>query len=179
MIFVLVTPKLREVSTARSDLDQARNDQKTLESRIAVLTDAQEQAPKARRQIRRVNKQIPTVADQPGLILFLNNAATDAGLTLASFSPSTPAFDPTTGLSVIQVSVSASGTYFDITDFLYKIETFPRSAKVTSVALSGGEGGGGGVPELTLATTIEVYTSDTSAGPGSTPGATTEIPAGP
>src|SRR5439155_107433 len=115
----------------------------------------------------KVHNRIPPTADEPGLILLLQNAAISAGIDLVSLSPGTPVLDTTSGLSKITVSVSATGTYFDVTDFMYQIETLPRAAIVTNLSLAPGGTGGTGVPLLTLTATVQTYTSDTSAGPGS------------
>jgi Tfp pilus assembly protein PilO len=102
----------------------------------------------------------------------LQNAAISAGIDLVSLSPGTPVFDTASGLSKIVVGVSATGTYFDVTDFMYQIETLPRAAIVTNLSLAPGETSQTGVPLLTLTASIQTYTSDTSAGPGSEPGPT-------
>jgi Tfp pilus assembly protein PilO len=69
--------------------------------------------------------------------------------------------------------VSAIGTYSDVTAFSYRIETLPRAAKITALSLSPGATTTTGTsPPLTMTATIEAYTSDTSAGPGSEPGPT-------
>ena len=102
----------------------------------------------------------------------LQNAAINAGIDLVSLSPGTPALDTTSGLSKITVAVSASGTYFDVTDFMYQIETLPRAAIVTNLSLAPGQTSQTGMPLLTLTATVQTYTSDTSAGPGSEPGPT-------
>ena len=165
MIFVLVLPKLGQVSDAKKQLEAARAKQSTLESQLRALQDAKNAAPVAQKTIDRVNQEIPPTADLPGLILLLQNAATSSGIDLVTITPSTPAFDATTGLSTISVSVSATGTYFALTEYLYKIETLPRAAKVLSITLSPGE-----TSALTMAATLDMFTADTSAGPGSSPG---------
>ena len=173
VILLLVLPKMGQVSTAQQSLDEARREGQTLESQLRALEDAKAAAPQARKTIAEVHKRIPPVADEPGLILLLQHAAIDAGIDLVSLSPGNPTLDPATNLSTIPVSVSATGTYFDITEFMYQIETLPRAAIVQSIALAPGEASGTtGVPILTLTATIQTYTSDTSAGPGSEPGPT-------
>ena len=102
----------------------------------------------------------------------LPGAIRGIGIDLVSLSPGTPVLDTTSGLSKITVGVSATGTYFDVTDFMYQIETLPRAAVVTNLSLAPGEASQTGVPLLTLTATIQTYTSDTSAGPGSEPGPT-------
>jgi len=172
MVLLLVLPKMSQVSTAQDQLDQAQRDQQTLESRKSALEDAKAAAPQARKIIAEVNQRIPATAEEPGLILLLQNAAISAGIDLVSLSPGTPVFDAASGLSKIAVGVSATGTYFDVTDFMYQIETLPRAAIVTNLSLAPGETSQTGVPLLTLSATIQTYTTDTSAGPGSEPGPT-------
>jgi type IV pilus assembly protein PilO len=173
MILLLVLPKMGQVSQAQSTLDETTREGQTLESREKALQDAKDAAPQARKAIAELHKRIPPVADEPGLILLLQNAAIDAGIDLVSLSPGNPALDATTNLSTIDVSVSATGTYFDITEFMYQIETLPRAAIITSASLAPGAASGTtGIPLLTLTATVRTYTSDTSAGPGSEPGPT-------
>jgi Tfp pilus assembly protein PilO len=172
MVLLLVLPKMGQVSQAQDQLDQAKGEQQTLESRKSALDDAKAAAPQARKTIAEVHKRIPPTADEPGLILLLQNAAIGAGIDLVSLSPGNPVLDATSGLSKIAVGVSATGSYFDVTDFMYQIETLPRAAIVTNLSLSPGETSQTGVPNLTLTATIQTYTSDTSAGPGSEPGPT-------
>ena len=172
MVLLLVLPKMGQVSEAQNQLDQEQRDQQTLESRKSALEDAKAAAPQARKTIAEVHKRIPPTADEPGLILLLQNAAISAGIDVLSLSPGTPVLDTTSGLSKITVGVSATGTYFDVTDFMYQIETLPRAAIVTNLSLAPGETSQTGVPLLTLTASIQTYTSDTSAGPGSEPGPT-------
>jgi type IV pilus assembly protein PilO len=173
VILLLVLPKSHQVSEAQNQLDETRRQGQVLESRRQALEDAKAQAPQARKTIAEVNRRIPPVADEPGLILLLQHAAIDAGIDLVSLSPGNPAFDAETNLSTIDVNVSATGTYFDVTEFMYQIETLPRAALVTNMSLSpGAASASSGVPLLTLTATVRTYTSDTSAGPGSEPGPT-------
>jgi Tfp pilus assembly protein PilO len=168
-----------QVSEAREELDAAVSQNQTLQSQLAALRDARDREPEARAIIAEVERQIPSVADEPGLLLLLKNAATESGLTVASFTPATPVFDPNLNLSVISVGVNATGTYFDITEFLFRVQTLPRAAKTTGISLApAGDAGVGAVPTLTLTATVNVYTTDTSAGPGSIPGPTTDAPPG-
>ena len=118
-------------------------------------------------------QKIPPTADEPGLLQLINLAALDSGLDLTTLSPSPPVFDATTGLSTIVIPMSAQGTYNEVTEFTYQIETLPRAAKITSIALApSGPTDSLGSQLLTVTLQINAYTSDTSAGPGSTPGPT-------
>jgi Tfp pilus assembly protein PilO len=184
LFLFLVSPKMGEVSQARTELEDARNEQQTLESQLSALEDARNGAGEARQIIAEVDRQIPPTADLPGLILLLQNAAVGSGLDLVTVTPGTPAFNATSGLSAIPVTVNGTGSYFDVAEFLFRIETLPRAAKTLTVTLAPGGGDDEGTtttttigsPELTMTASVELYTSDTSAGPGSIPGPTTEAP---
>ncbi|GIU96545.1 MAG: hypothetical protein KatS3mg013_0348 [Actinomycetota bacterium] len=177
LVVVLVLPKMSEVSAARAELEEAEREQVTLESRLRALEEARDQAPTSREIIREIERQIPPTADLPGLILLLQNAAVGSGLDLVTLTPGTPAFDETTGLSTIDVAITAEGSYFDVAEFMFRIETLPRAARATSLSLSpAGESDTAGSPTLSFAGNVTLFTSDTSAGPGSIPGPTTEVP---
>jgi Tfp pilus assembly protein PilO len=169
-IFFLVLPKMNQVSSANDQLAQAESQEGTLRSQLAALQQAQQDAPEARETIRRVDQAIPPTVDQQGFILLLQNAADQAGVDLFTITPGGPTPDPATGLTVIDNSVTVTGSYFAITEFLFDIETLPRAAKVSSLTLAPADSGTSA--GLTGSAVVTIYTTDTSAGPGSTPGPT-------
>jgi len=172
LVVFLVLPEMGKVSKAKDDLASAQAKEQTLTVQQRALEDTKANAAANRKTIREVHHKIPPTADEPGLLLLVNGAMLDSGLDLTNISPSTPTFDDTTGLSTITLSVTATGTYSDVTAFTYRIETLPRAAKITSLTLTPGETTSTGSPLLAMSATIEAYTSDTSAGPGSDPGST-------
>lgn len=184
LVFFLVLPKMGQVSEANETLAAAEAQQGTLESQLAALEQAEIAAPEARATIQDVERQIPPTADEPGLLLLIKNAAARSAVTLTTLTPGTPALG-TGGLSTIPLAITASGNYFQLTEFLYSLETLPRAAKVLNVAL--GPSGGGDEAATTTTTTVTnllelqanvvLYTSDQSAGPGSEPGPTEDAAA--
>ena len=179
LVFFLVLPKMSQVTEAQDTLSAAESEQTSLESQLQALQQAEIEAPEARKTIEDVDRKIPLIADLPGMILLLNNAATRASVSLLTITPATPVADPTTGLSSINVSVTAEGSYFAITEFLFNIETLPRAAKVLTLepVARGRVDTFSTVPTLSATGTMVLYTQDTSAGPGSAPGPD-EAPAG-
>ena len=178
MVFLLVLPKMNEVSSANADLDTARAQQSTLESQLAALEQAEAAAPEARAAIQEVERRIPPTVDESGLLLLLKNAALRAGVDVPERAFGTPALDEASGLSTIPLTLTANGTYFQLAEFLYTIETLPRVAKSLTVSLSSA----GDATDTTttilnllqMQLSVVLYTSDQSAGPGSEPGPTTD-----
>ena len=185
MVFFLVLPKMGQVGDAEEELAAAQGQQGTLESQLAALEQAELAAPEARATIQEVERLIPPTADEPGLLLLIKNAAARSAVTLSNLTPGTPTLDATSGLSTISLAITASGNYFQLTEFLYSIETLPRAAKVVNVTLAPGGAEGDAATTTTTVTnllqlqaSVILYTSDQSAGPGSEPGPTDDAAGG-
>jgi Tfp pilus assembly protein PilO len=179
-VFFLVLPKSADISKAKEDLATAQQQESSLRVQLQALQEAQQAAPQTKREIQKVETQIPPTADLPALIRLLREAADRAAVDLFQFSPSTPVLDPSGTFSTIATSVNVTGSYFSLDEFLFRLESLPRAAKVTNVTLAPGAASTGTSSTTTTSTagtlsmqlTVEFYTSDLSAGPGSAPGPT-------
>jgi Tfp pilus assembly protein PilO len=171
VLFFLVLPRIGQVQDANDSLTEAQAQQATLGAQLAALQQAEVEAPINRETIRKVQQAIPPTVDQQGFILLVQNAALQSSIDVVTVTPSNPIFDPATGLSVVTNSMTVTGGYFAVTEFLFKIETLPRAAKTTAVSVSPSPTDTNS-SLLTVTLTVDMYTSDQSAGPGSTPGPT-------
>jgi Tfp pilus assembly protein PilO len=176
----LVRPKMSQVSEAQVELEAAQDEEIVLEAQLRTLQDAQAAAPETERQIALIEDQVPPTADLPALIRLLQSAADRAAVDFFSFTPATPVADATGQFSTISSSITVTGGYFSIDEFLFLIETLPRAAKGVSISVApgGGDAAVGTSQTLTLLATVEFYTTDISAGPGSIPGPTGGTPTG-
>jgi Tfp pilus assembly protein PilO len=171
LIVFLVLPKLHDISSAQSSLTAAQTENSTLNSQLNALDQAKQEAVKNKAIIANVQRQIPPTVDLPSIFLLMQNAAVRAGVQLSTMTPTTPVADPTTGLTAVSMTFTATGTYFALTEYLYNLQTLPRVAKVQNVTLSSSTSSSG-VSGLSMTGAVTLYTSDTSAGPGSEPGPT-------
>jgi Tfp pilus assembly protein PilO len=171
LIFLLVLPKMREVSETEEQLQAAQDQEIALAAQLQSLEQAQEEAPETEQDIAVIDDAIPPTADLPALFRLLDSAASRAAVDFFAFTPGTPLVDPTSQYSTIPSQVTVTGGYFAIDEFLFLLETLPRAAKVTTVAVTGTTTTGGTTTSsLQLQMTVEFFTTDTSAGPGSVPG---------
>lgn len=169
-VVFMVLPKMSAVSVKKEEVVQAQAEEEQLLVQLRALQDAQAQAPETRREISAVENKVPPVADLPGLIRLLRDAADRATVDLFQFSPNAPVLDPTGQFSTISTAVNVTGSYFSVDAFLFRLETLTRAAKVTNVSISPqGAGEGLASDTLSMQLTVEFYTSDLSAGPGSEP----------
>ena len=135
--------------------------------------------PQMKQEISRIQTAIPPTADLPGLTNFLQLAAGRAGVQTVTLTYGQPGLSAQ--FSIIPVSITVEGNFFQLDGYLFRLERLPRAVKVTAVGISQAA-----YPSLSMTVTAEAYTSDTEAGPGSTPGhqapgtiASTEAPAAP
>jgi Tfp pilus assembly protein PilO len=169
---LIVNPKRAQVSEAESALADAQSQELTKVAQRASLQQAEAAAPANRKIIRQVEQQLPPTADPQGFILLLKNAAVKAGVDLSQESIGTPTAGES-GVTIIPIAVTLSGTYFSLDEYLFQLETLPRAAKVVDVSMAPTSEGATTVSgTLSMQASIELYTTDISAGPGSDPGPT-------
>jgi Tfp pilus assembly protein PilO len=173
-VFLLVLPKMDEVSTKEDELHAAEDQEFTLAAQLSALEDAQAAAPETEQEIAAIDAAIPPVADLPSLFRLLQGAADRSAVDFFSFTPGTPVPNAAGSFSTIASQVTVSGGYFAIDEFLFLLETLPRAAKVTTLAVTPSAAATGetttSTSNLQLQVTVEFYTTDLSAGPGSIPG---------
>ena len=173
-VVLLVLPKMGDVSTTEEELQSAEDQEVALAAQLDALQDAEAAAPKTEQEIGAIEEQVPPTAELPNLFRLLQSAADRSAVDFFSFSPGTPAPNAGGTYSSIASQVTVSGGYFAIDEFLFLLETLPRAAKVTTLAVTPSGASTGGTPistsNLQLQVTVEFYTTDVSAGTGSIPG---------
>ncbi len=175
-VFLLVVPKMGEVSTTQDELQTAEDQEVTLAAQLNALQDAQAAAPETEQKIAAIDAQVPPTADLPRLFRQLQGAADRSAVDFFSFTPGTPVPNAAGSFSTIASQVAVSGGYLAIDEFLFLLETLPRAAKVTTLAMTPAAATESttttSTSTLQLQVTVEFYTTDLSAGPGSIPGPT-------
>jgi Tfp pilus assembly protein PilO len=162
---VLVFPKYRQVGAAKEELQEAQEQQLVLETELARLQQAKKNAPQLMRQLAKVRREIPPAADLPGLINLLQDAADVSQVEFFSVAPGLPA---STGQATeVPATVQVIGGFFQVDEFLFRLETLPRAAKVLSVQI--GEGPDQ-APQIQATLSMKFYTTDLTSGPGAPTG---------
>jgi Tfp pilus assembly protein PilO len=171
-VFFLVLPKMNEVSKTQEDVAAAEAKETALRAQLASLKEAEANAPQVKAKIAELSNEVPPTADIPALIRLLTAAADGAAVDFFTVAPGTPQLDPTGAFSSIPTTISVTGGYFSLDNFLFRLESLPRAAKVTSVSITPGGAAppGSAVNALSMQLSVEFFTTDTSAGPGSAPG---------
>jgi Tfp pilus assembly protein PilO len=162
-IFFLVLPKMSEVGEAEDRLTAEQARELPLQTELARLQDASDDAASLRRELARFQRAVPPVADLPGLINEMQTAADVAGVDFFQIDPGTPAPSATGQASEVPASIRVIGGFFPVDEFLFRLETLPRAAKVVSVTVAEGPQA---APQVDVQLEVLFFTTDLEAGPG-------------
>lgn len=187
--FLLFSPTRQKLSDLDDQIAVDKTALATAQQELARLQSYEKTAPQAQVDIMRLSKMLPEDEGIPSMIVELTKTATASGVTLSSISRGTTTEGAPFGIQTVTLAVS--GRFFDIEDFLYRLESFVRFqntsfsvtgrlVQVTTVSLTGGTttttttGATSGVAPLTVAVTLNAYLWGGSVPvPAAVPAATT------
>ena len=86
---------------------------------------AQQLLPLCSQDLLKLNKLIPMDSQVPSMIVELQATANDAGLKFLKIVPVTP-IAGTDGGTIVPIEINVQGEYFDVHDFLYRVENYAR-----------------------------------------------------
>lgn len=177
----LWAPRGRALTDANEREEAAQLAQDDLRVRIARLKAAQRDEPAKRAKLETLRSAIP---DQPNLgqfILDTNEAANRSGIEFLSISPSQPSGGSPEVPAAISLSLSLSGGYFQVLDFINRLSTGPRLVVIDSLNVGGLDPTG----RLSIGMTAKMFTTagaapaagaPTTTTPGAAGGTTTTVP---
>jgi Tfp pilus assembly protein PilO len=196
---LLWSPATKSVKDAKKRATAAQSQQEELQAEITRLKEAQRNEPANQAKLEALRAAIP---DDPALgqfIIDVNDAANRSGIQFVSISPSEPKAPTATASAVpsasgtattattapgtqitssgpapaeIAVSLQIKGGYFQVLDFLNRLDAMPRLVVTDSINVSADEHGG-----LTVGLTSRIFVRSIPAGFAGAP-ATTSTTAG-
>jgi Tfp pilus assembly protein PilO len=146
---LLIRPTRQATAEARADRDTAVAESQTLRDQIKALEALKPKEAELKAQAELAKAEFPATPALPGLVDALQDAASQSGVELGTVAPATPEASTVNPLlAQITTTVSVNGGYFEIQDFLVRLENLvkgsdpsrvaPRSVLVESVSLTGG-----------------------------------------
>jgi hypothetical protein len=194
-MFLLVMPQRDKAKSLSKEI--ASTQQQIVQAR--ALAEQKPAQPIRVADLFKLVKAMPDRLDMPGILLQLNQTASDSGIEFDSISPS-PA-TPGTGYQVVPIALEFNGNFYDLNDFLFRLRNLVsvrggklgatgRLFSVASIDFAEGQSGfpnihallhvnayvyGTGVPASTVAPPLAPSTT-TSTTPTTTTPATTTTP---
>jgi hypothetical protein len=187
-VFLVVLPQKNKAADIGTEI-VATNDQIVQARALAMQKPAQ---PIRVASLFKLVKAMPDGADMTGILLQLNQTATDAGIEFDTITPGDPS--PGTGYQKLGIGLTFMGNYYGLTDFLFRLRSLVtvrggalaatgRLFSVDGIDFAAGVGGfpmisatikvsayiyGGGVPVTPVPGAPTTPTDTTSTAPAST-----------
>jgi Tfp pilus assembly protein PilO len=144
---LLVRPKQQAVAEATADRNAAMAESQALRDQVRALEALKDDAAELRAKAELAKAEFPATPNLPALVEALQDAAGQSGVDLVSITPAAPkASTVQPELAEIATGVNVKGGYFQIQDFLSRVENLvkgadparvpPRSVLVQSVSVS-------------------------------------------
>jgi Tfp pilus assembly protein PilO len=167
--FLLFNPTRQELSDLDQQVESAQSALNVAEQEVVRLESYKKTAPQSRAEIVRLGKMIPVSEDVPGLIIELTKTAEESGVSVTGITRGTTSTGSPFGIQTVTLAVS--GRYFDVEDFLYRIEEYVafrnasfrvtgRLLQVTTLSLAVGTSTTtttSGSPPLTVTIGVNAY----------------------
>jgi Tfp pilus assembly protein PilO len=152
---LLVRPKQQAVAEATADRNSAIAESQSLQDQVRALEALKANAAELRAKAELAKAEFPSTPGLPALVEALEDAAGQAGVDLVSITPAPPNSSTVQPeLAEIATGISVKGSYFQIQDFLSRVESLvkgadptrvpPRSVLVESVSVTSGAAGATG-----------------------------------
>jgi type IV pilus assembly protein PilO len=133
--FLLIAPVRNETVALEEQSAQQQLAVQSLTSQLAILRGQAADLPAQQARLTELKTAMPEGDELAPLVRMLTTAAEETGVRLRTIAPS-PATAGAGQYSQIAMSLSLSGNYFALQQFLGSLEDLPRTFLVTSFALS-------------------------------------------
>lgn len=134
--FLFMSPKSSEISELNDELDAARLETSTLQSRLDELKALEAQEGEFLLGIAEVQSSIPATPDGAALIEDINQIAEDTDVDLLTFSPGLPLPSTIPDLVEIQIQMTFEAPYFKVLSFLFALEDLERLVRVDQISIT-------------------------------------------
>ncbi len=165
--FLLFSPTQSKLSDLDQQTQSAQSALDVANQEVVKLEAYKKTAPQSRAEIVRLGKMLPESEGVPGLIIELTKTADASGVDVTSIARGTTT--PGTPFGIQTLSLQVTGRYFDVEDFLYRLEEYVafrnasfrvtgRLLQVTTLNLTASAGtSSGGSPELAVTIGLNAY----------------------
>jgi Tfp pilus assembly protein PilO len=138
---MLFSPQGSQLSAANSRLDAARQRQTVLRAQLRAVQTAKTAPSTIQAQIDALKQAIPNAPDLAGFIDAANAAASGSGVDFLSLAPSQPSASKGAAVSDLKLSMNVKGSYFQVIDFINRLDSLPRLLVVDGLNLTGDKTG--------------------------------------
>jgi len=140
--FVLYAPLGDDLDSAQAQKTEEQKKTDSLQADLARLQGQKENGAQQQALLRKLDAAVPEQPDLAEFIIQANEIADQSGISFLSIAPTPPAAG-TGGASVIALTISIQGSFFQLQDYLRLLEKLERLVIVDSVTIAASSGDSG------------------------------------
>lgn len=154
----LFSPTGDDLAVAEERRDDAETQLSTLRQQRDRLSLLVEQRPFFQSELESLRAAVPEQRDLAGVLLSVDEAARASGVSFVAFSASEPSGPDAFGLAPITIQMNGDGGYFQVLDFLNRLNRIHRIVVVDQLNLAAESSGEDlGPPRLTWSVGVSTY----------------------
>jgi Tfp pilus assembly protein PilO len=166
--FLLFAPTSSDLNDTRDDVAAAESQKQELENAIRRLKELSANQTQQEADLRTLRAAIPPTPDLGEFILQANEIASASGIDWLSISPSPPVASGAN--STIALSIQVDGGFFQVLDYLNRMEDLDRLVIVDGVSISSGaENAGSGADSSSTGGSSTTFDSGSDSSSGGAP----------
>lgn len=129
-------PTRADISDTREQLATAEQEEQSLRATLQRLEGIEEDRPALESELRRLTAAIPPQPELANFILAAHDIASRAEIDFLSITPAPPEPTPALNISTISMSIRAEGRFFNVLDYLDRLEELERIVVIDELALA-------------------------------------------
>ncbi len=123
--FLIVSPKRDNLSDLNSQVKSENAKYQDNQNKLSHIDEERQGAQQTESDLLKLEKLVPAASQVPSLIADLQKSSADAGVDFLDIKAGAPT-PGSEGLTIIPFELKIEGTYFDVNDFLYRVENYAR-----------------------------------------------------
>jgi len=118
--FLLVSPLRTDIADTNAAIAEQKVKLSEAEAKLAQAQTTRAEGQKNQARLMELAKMVPQADQVPSLLVQIQDLADQSGIDFISISPGDP--DEAGGFQIIPLTLSFSGSYFNLSDFAYRVE---------------------------------------------------------
>lgn len=133
-VFLAIKPKLDDKAEILKEQQGIAKEIETAENALSDARQVKANAADTQARLNRLRQALPEKSHVPALLVDLPQLVGEEDVTLNEFSPE-PAVS-VSGVTKQPIKIAVSGDFFNILEFVYDIQNFPRYMQVNNLLLT-------------------------------------------
>ncbi len=123
--FLIISPKRDNLSDLNNQVKSENAKYQANQNKLSHIDQEREAAQQTESDLFKLDKLVPADSQVPSLIIDLQKSSGDAGVQFLDVKAGAPT-PGSGGLTIIPFELKIEGTFFDVNDFLYRVENYAR-----------------------------------------------------